>query len=79
MCVQKELRERLQVIRVVSLTHPTPPTHPVCVQKELRERLQVIRLVLETGGHFRGVNRKVGRAQSSPMHGRPATVSTLSA
>lgn len=36
------------------------PPCGVCVQKELRERLQIIRMVLEQGGHFRGVNRKVG-------------------
>ena len=45
---------------------PPPPLHalpsppPPCpAQKELRERLQIVRSVLEDGGRFRGVNRKV--------------------
>lgn len=47
------------------LEHPAPPglsDEDLEAREETREKLRIVKTVLEQGGQFSGINRKVGQA-----------------
>jgi hypothetical protein len=47
------------------LEHPPPPglsDEDLEAREETREKLRIVKTVLEQGGQFSGINRKVGQA-----------------
>ncbi|GAX74145.1 hypothetical protein CEUSTIGMA_g1594.t1 [Chlamydomonas eustigma] len=57
--ITKELQKKLRTKHANAVNEQLPVQLADDDEKELRERLQIVRTVLEAGGHFRGVNRKV--------------------